>query len=43
MIYIFIGLTLLLVLFLYCACKISSDCSRIEEMEDLKNENNRNL
>lgn len=43
MIYIFIGLTALLILFLYCACKVSSNCSRIEELEAMKNKNNRNL
>ena len=38
MIYFFIGLAILLVLFLYCALRVSSECSRIEEMEDFKSE-----
>lgn len=44
MIYIFIGLAVILVLFLllfiFCALKVSSECSRIEEMEMMKNGRN---
>ncbi len=36
MIYLIIGLISLLVLFLYSACRVSSECSRIEELEELK-------
>lgn len=36
MIYFIIGLILLLVLFLYSACRISSEYSRIEELEELE-------
>lgn len=35
--YILLGLAVLLVLFLYCACNVSSNCSRLEELE-AKNE-----
>lgn len=36
MIYLFIGLIILLVLFLYSACVISSRCSRMEEELELE-------
>lgn len=36
MIYFIIGLIALLVLFLYSACRVSSECSRIEELEELE-------
>ncbi len=34
MIYVFIGLAILLVLFLYCACKLSSIYSGLEENQE---------
>lgn len=36
MICFIIGLILLLVLFLYSACCLSSECSKIEELEELE-------
>lgn len=38
MIYLLSVLAIMLVLFLYCACKVSSRCSRLEEMEEKNNE-----
>lgn len=35
MVYFIIGL-IVLVLFLWSACKLSSECSRIEELEELE-------
>ena len=33
MIFLVIGLVIVLVIFLWCACKVSSKCSKIEEQE----------
>ena len=38
MIYFFIVLAIMLVLFLFCVCKVSSKYTRLEEEEVLKNE-----
>lgn len=43
MIYFVIGLILLLVLFLYSACRVSSECSRIEELEELESAYYKNM
>lgn len=36
MIYLIIGLISILVLFLYSACRVSSECSKLEEQRKLK-------
>jgi len=42
MIYLIVGLTSVLVLFIYSACRVSSECSRLEELEEYKYKNNSN-
>ena len=36
MLYIFIGLVILLVLFLYSACVVSGECSKLEEKLEIE-------